>query len=162
MDRVLHVSQKLIKNNRWCGKFRYSHANVNLIEYSTTYSEKTGSLWFYFKDEVADFNTDIAKASNFKYFRCKAKLLGDTVAQLAQNDANGTLTKGTIAVPLKHLTRKFIDYCKVEIKLKWSKYCILSTIGNENQSDNDDNNGNNANKINFTIKNTKLYVPVLT
>ena len=53
--------------------------------------------------------------------------------------------------------------CKVELKLKWTKYCVLSGAGH-------DNiiiitiiiiiiiNNNNI----FTIKDTKLYVPVVT
>ena len=32
----------------------------NLIEYNCNYSETTGSLWFYFKDEATNFNADIA------------------------------------------------------------------------------------------------------
>ena len=50
--------------------------------------------------------------------------------------------------------------CKVELKLKWTKYYVLSPAGNENPVDNDNNY--NANKIIFTIKDTKLYVPVVT
>ena len=50
--------------------------------------------------------------------------------------------------------------CNVELKLKWTKYCILSAAGNENHSDND--NDDNANKIIFNIKDTKLFVPVKT
>ena len=60
-------------------------------------------------------------------------------------------------MPLKY----FIDFwrslemplinCKVELKLIWTKHCVLSAAGN-----NDDNN------IVFTIKDTKLYVPVVT
>ena len=45
--------------------------------------------------------------------------------------------------------------CKVELKLKWSNYCVLSAAGNDNANGNDDN-------IIFTIKDTKLYVPVVT
>ena len=48
--------------------------------------------------------------------------------------------------------------CKVELKLKWTKYCVLSAASNEN----DINVNNNANNIIFTIKDTKLYVPVVT
>ena len=47
----------------------------NLIEYSSNYSETTGSLWFYSKDETTDFNTDIANDNNFKSFKYKVKLL---------------------------------------------------------------------------------------
>ena len=37
----------------------------NLIQYSSNYSKKTGSLWFYSKDEATNFNADIAKINNF-------------------------------------------------------------------------------------------------
>ena len=43
--------------------------------------------------------------------------------------------------------------CKVELKLNWTKHCVLSAAGNENDNDN-----NNANNIIFTIQETKLYV----
>ena len=45
--------------------------------------------------------------------------------------------------------------CKVKLKLKWINHCFLSVIGNYN----DDANSNN---ITFTIKDTKLYVRVIT
>ena len=32
----------------------------NLIEYSSNYSEKARSLWFYFKDEANNFDVDNA------------------------------------------------------------------------------------------------------
>ena len=47
--------------------------------------------------------------------------------------------------------------CKVELKLKWTKYCVLSAAGNDNDNDN-----NNAKSIIFTIKDTKLYFSVVT
>ena len=47
--------------------------------------------------------------------------------------------------------------CKVELKLKWKKYCVLSAAGNDNVNGND-----NDNNIIFTIKDTKLYIPVVT
>ena len=48
--------------------------------------------------------------------------------------------------------------CKVELKLRWAKYCVLSAVGNENII----NDNDNANNIIFTIKDTKLYVAVVT
>ena len=45
--------------------------------------------------------------------------------------------------------------CKIEIKLKLAKYCVLSAGGNDNDNNRDD-------KIIFTIKDTKLYDPVVT
>ena len=55
-------------------------AMYNLIEHSSNYSETTRSLWFYSKDEATDFNADIVNDHNFKSFKQKAKLLGNTVA----------------------------------------------------------------------------------
>ena len=107
----------------------------NLIEYSTNYSETTGSLWFYSKDEAPDFNADIVNDNNFKSFKYKAKLLGNTVAQ-ADNAANGILKNAAIAVSLKCLSnflRPFkipLTNCKVESKLKWSSYCVFFFCSN--------------------------------
>ena len=64
----------------------------NLIEYSSNYSETTGSLWFYSKDEATNFDADIVNTDDFKSFKYKAKLLGHTAAQ-ADNAANGILKK---------------------------------------------------------------------
>ena len=40
----------------------------NLVEHSSNYFETTGSLWFYLKHEVTNFNPDIANSNNFKSF----------------------------------------------------------------------------------------------
>ena len=45
----------------------------NLIEYNSNYSETTGSLCFYSKDEATNFNADIANDNKFKSFGYKAK-----------------------------------------------------------------------------------------
>ena len=44
--------------------------------------------------------------------------------------------------------------CKVELKLKWTNPCVLSSNGNDSDA--------NSNNIIFTIKDTKLFVPVVT
>ena len=53
----------------------------NFIEYSSNYSEIIGSLWFYSKDEATNFNADIENTDDFKSFKDKAKLIGNTVAE---------------------------------------------------------------------------------
>ena len=62
----------------------------NLLEYSSSYSDTTGSFWFYSKDEAINFNADIVNTSAFK-----SKSLGDTNAQPAPNN-NGILKNATI------------------------------------------------------------------
>ena len=47
--------------------------------------------------------------------------------------------------------------CKVELKLRWVKNSVLSILGNEN-----DNTNADSSNIIFTIKDTKLYVPLVT
>ena len=67
----------------------------------------------------------------------------------------------TIAVPLKYLSDFWrllempLINCKIELKLKSTKYCVFSAAGVNVNGNDDDNNI-------FTIKDTKLYVPVLT
>ena len=45
----------------------------NLIEYSSNYSEPTGSLWSYLKDKATNINNNIENTDNFKSFKHKAK-----------------------------------------------------------------------------------------
>ena len=96
----------------------------NLIEYSSNYSEKTGSLWFYSKNEANSFKADIANNNSFKSFKYKVKLLGNAEAQPNPNHANGILENATIAVPLKYLSNFWrslempLINCKVALKLK--------------------------------------------
>ena len=128
----------------------------NLIEYSSNYSETTGSLWFYSKDEATNFNADIANTDDFEFFKYKAKLSGNTVAQPFSNHANGIL-KATMAVSSKYLSgfwrslEMSLINCKLELTIKWTKYCVLSASGNDNDNNNDSNN------IICTIKDKKLY-----
>ena len=53
----------------------------NLKKYSSNYSEVTGSLWFYSKDESTKFNNNIENTDNLKLFKFKARLWGNTVTQ---------------------------------------------------------------------------------
>ena len=129
----------------------------NLIEYCSNYSKATGILWFYSKDQATNFNADIANDNSFKSFKYKAKLLRNTVA----NVANRILRNETIAVPLRHLGNFWrslempLINCKVELKPKWTKYYVLSAADA-------DNNDANFNNIIFTIKDTQLFVSVVT
>ena len=41
----------------------------NPIEYSSSYSKTTGSLWFYSKHEATNFNAHITNTYDFKSFK---------------------------------------------------------------------------------------------
>ena len=115
-----------------------------------------GSLWFYSKDEATNFNNDIENTDHFKSFKYKTKLLGKIVADVA----NGVLRNATIPVSLNYLNNFWrslkmpLNNCEIESELKWTKYCVLSAAGADN--------GNANSNIIFTIKDTKLYVPIVT
>ena len=98
----------------------------NLIEYSNNYSDISGSLWQFKRDEIiGNFSFTNNNSSSFKY---KSNLIGNT-------DADGDIRKKEgvkIAVPLKYLSNfwrsleiPFIN-CKVELSLKWHESYILS------------------------------------
>ena len=70
----------------------------NLLEYSSYYSDTTGSLWFFSKNEATDFDGDITDTNAFKSFKYSNKLIRSTAA------ANGILEDAPIAVQLKYLT----------------------------------------------------------
>ena len=129
----------------------------NLLEYSSNYYDTTGSLWFYFTDEAANFNSNIVYGNNFKSFKHKAKLLEKAVA----DGVNGILRKTRIAVLSNYLSNFWrslempLINCKVELKLKLMNHCVLAAAGSDNENASPD-------KIIFNIKNTKLYFPVVT
>ena len=76
----------------------------NVLEHSPNYSETTGSLWFYSKDEATNFNADISGTDNFKSLKYNTKLLENTIAEPTQKNANGILKNEAIALPLKYLS----------------------------------------------------------
>ena len=115
----------------------------NLIEYSDNYSDTSGSLWQFKRDEITN-NADVSNdnAPSFKY---KANLIGNT-------EANETKNIVKIAVPLKYLSNFWrslempLINCKVELSLKWYERCLLTA----------------ATIATFTITDAKLYVPIVT
>ena len=85
----------------------------------------------------------------------KAKLIENTVAQTSSIGENGILENVTITAPLKHISkfRRSLEMplinCKVKLKLKWTKYCVLSALGTENDDADSD-------YIIFTVEGTKF------
>ena len=87
----------------------------------------------------------------------KVSLFENAVA----DENNSILKNATIAAPLKHLSnfrlllKMPLINCKAGLKLRWTKHFILAWTGvGKNYAD--------CNNITFIIKNTKLYVPVVT
>ena len=95
MHHSLRVSQRLMGQQLMMLKdLDLVMLMYNLLEYSSNYSDMTGSLWFYSKGEVTDFNANIVDGNAFKSFKSQAKLLGNTVL----DGANGNLRNTKIEV----------------------------------------------------------------
>ena len=97
----------------------------NLIEYSGNYSDTSGSLWNFKRDEIIN-NEDVTNDNNAPSFKYKASIIGDT-------ENNGTKNKVKITVPLKYLNNFWrslempLINCKVQLSLKWYEKCLLTT-----------------------------------
>ena len=116
----------------------------NLFQYSDNYSDTSGSLWNYKRDEIID-NADVTNDNNAPAFKYKANLIGNT-------ENNGTKNGVKISVPLKYLSNFWRSLempllnCKIETTLKWIENCILTT----------------DNTATFKITDAKLDVPIIT
>ena len=71
----------------------------NLLEYSSNYSDRTGNLWFYSKNEAINFNPNIEDNNTFKSFKGYTKLVGKTFA----GGDNGILKYTKTALLLMYL-----------------------------------------------------------
>ena len=91
-------------------------------------------LWLYSKDEAYNFVNGIVNTDNFKCFKYKAKLLGNTYT----DGANRVFRNLIMAVPLKYLSSYWrslemsLINCKVQLKHKWRKHCVLASKVTEN------------------------------
>ena len=112
----------------------------NLIEYSDNYSNTSGSLWQYYKDDPKN------NLENSELFKYKVKITGNT-------PPDGNTKDVEILVPLKCLSSFWrtlempIINCEVELILTWSKNCVITNSTGEGK---------------FAITETRLYVPVVT
>ena len=122
----------------------------NLIEYSDNYSDTSGSLWQFKRDEspVADAgNPDNVSTTNSTSFKYKSSFF----KPISATD-NRVFKDANITVPLKYLSNFWrslempLINCKIHLELNWTKDCVMSTIANTT----------------FKLTNTKLYVPIVT
>ena len=121
----------------------------NLSEHSGNYSDTSGSLWHFNRDEQSKENNGVLShlgvdtLSSFKY---KSNLIVVL--------PNGGRKDGVkIAVPFKYLSNFWrslemsLINCKIELSLTWNQNCVLSTV---------------VNNSTFAITDTKFYVPIVT
>ena len=104
----------------------------NLMEYSDNYSDRSGSLWQFKRDEVPTNNVDLT-IDNSQSFKYKTALVGKTANK---NNRNSFAKETKIVLPLKYLYNfcrllemRLINY-KVHLELNWIEDCILYSAGN--------------------------------
>ena len=78
----------------------------NLMEYSDNYSDTSGNLWQFKKNEVPAGNIDLS-IINSQSFKYKAALLGKTAN--AVNNTNSSVTNAKIVVRLNYLSNFWIS-----------------------------------------------------
>ena len=140
----------------------------NLLEYSKNYKKTTGSLWNYYRDQPSNpLSTD---SESFKY---KTSITGNTynIGDGEDNyDANKVGKNETeIVLPLKYLSNFWKNLniplinSEIELILTWTKNCVLANMTVRAAGNNNDPSAIVApTELEFQIKDTKLYVPVVT
>ena len=128
------VCKKVI-NNVLLDKANHIYIAVpmyNLMEYSDNYSDRSGSLWQFKRDEVPTNNVDLT-IDNSQSFKYKTALVGKTANK---NNRNSFAKETKIVLPLKYLYNfcrllemLLINY-KVHLELNWIEDCILYSAGN--------------------------------
>ena len=120
----------------------------NLIKYSDNYSDTSGSLWQFKRDDAPvnnDGNPDEVSTVNSTSFEYKSSFIGESTIVAG----NRVFKDVKIAIPLKYLSNFWrslempLINCKIHLELNWSKDCVMSTIAD-------------------TTFKTMLYVPIVT
>ena len=121
----------------------------NLIEYSDNYSDTSGSLWQFKRNEVPTNNTELT-INNFQLLKYKAALAEKATNH---NDGKSSLKDAKIGVLLKYLSNFWrslemqLINCIVHLELNWIEDCILSSAGDSAK---------------FEITDATLHVPIVT
>ena len=121
-----------------------------MIEYTDNYSDTSGSLWHFKRDEVPAGNVELS-LNNSDSFECKANLLEKATDDV--DVTNSSVKDAKIVVSLKYLSQFWrslemsLINCKVYLELNWIENCILSS---------------SRDSAKFSITDPKLHVPIVT
>ena len=90
VHHFLHVKQKLMMFIDEANHIYTAMSMYNLIEYSDNYSDASGSLWLFKRDEVPNNRADLT-IDNSQLFKYKAALVRKTAN--AVNNTNSSVKK---------------------------------------------------------------------
>ena len=125
-------------------------AMYNLIEYSDNYSNISGSLWQFKRNEIPSNNADLI-IDTFESFKYNVALVGKTANVV--NNADSSVKSIKIVVPLKYLSNfwrsleMLLINCKIHPELNWIEDCILSSAQGSPK---------------FKITDAKIHAPIVT
>ena len=136
----------------------------NLIEYSKNYRKTTGIFWNYYRDEPSS-----PISSNSESYIYKTVITGNTynvgAGEAVYNVDKVGKNETEVFIPLKHLSNFWralnipLINCEIELVLTWSKNCVLADM-TANAAANPAIIAPSG--LEFELKETKLYVPVIT
>ena len=139
----------------------------NVVQRSKNYRKTTGSLWNYYRDEpnsgaVGNINYSIKDLKSFNY---KTSITGKLEGNNVEKD------DVEIVVPLKNLNNFWITLdiplinCEVSLTLTWSENCVITSKATRDADPDADPavaGINSRTNTTFKIKDTKLYILVVT
>ena len=141
----------------------------NLIEFSDNYSDSSGSLYQFKRDESPmnnagnPLNVALDNSTSFRYKASFLEKADDDDDDDGDDGNDRSLRNTKIIVPLKYLSIFFrslempLINCKIHLELNWNNNCAL--YGADIYAGVDKGNDREAT---FQITSTKLYVPVVT
>ena len=139
----------------------------NLVEYSKNYLKTSGSLWNYYRDErnSGTEGSTYYSIKNSKSFDYKTSNTGKIEgSNIEKDDVKIVVLLKYLSTFWRTLDMPLID-CEISLNLTWSENCVLtSKAPREANPDADPAVAGISNPTNatFKIKDTKLYVPVVT
>ena len=160
---ILKINNTLIDNAE---DLAVAMPMYNLLKYSKNYSKTTGRFWNYYGDEP-----NSGAKNNINYSIKDSKSFDFKINITGRLEGSNTEKEAEIVVPLKQLSNfwRTLDMplinCKINLILTWPEKCMLISKATRDANPHVDpavaaiNNSTNAI---FEIKDTKLYVPVVT
>ena len=148
----------------------------NMLEYSKNYRKTIGSLYNYYRDELANDNNNNCgnrNAVNSNTFKYKNKIIGNTYNVDAAGAGYDAKKNGTqeveIAVSLKNLGNFWralnmpLISCEVSLELKLNKNCVITSLKERQVNTGPPVVRDGApTGASLAINECKLYIPVVT
>ena len=145
----------------------------NQLHYSKSYRKTSGSLFNYYKDERnSGYNNDNRDRIHYSIKDSETFNYKTSITGKLENNEN-ELENIKVVVPLKYLSifrralRIPLINCEVNLDLRWSENCVLTSKATRNQIAAQGNQPlvpaiNNPTNAEFSITDCKLYVLVVT